>query len=72
MRGALEHEHAASGGELATSLLEGPPARAIVAPAAAARDADEIIVGSRGFGRIRGVLVSVSHGASTKPISWCR
>lgn len=48
------------GVELSTSLLEGPPARAIVA-AADARDADEIVVGSRGFGRLRGVLGSVSH-----------
>ena len=46
--------------ELATSLLEGPPARAIIA-AADARDADEIVIGSRGFGRLRGVLGSVSH-----------
>jgi len=48
------------GRELVTSLLEGPPARAIVA-AADARDADEIVIGSRGFGRVRGVLGSVSH-----------
>jgi nucleotide-binding universal stress UspA family protein len=46
--------------ELTTSLLEGPPARAIIA-AADARDADEIVVGSRGFGPVRGVLGSVSH-----------
>lgn len=46
--------------EIETSLLEGPPARSIVA-AADARDADEIVVGSRGFGPIRGVLGSVSH-----------
>jgi nucleotide-binding universal stress UspA family protein len=46
--------------ELETSLLEGPPARAIVA-AADARDADEIVIGSRGFGPVRGVLGSVSH-----------
>ena len=46
--------------ELETSLLEGPPARAIVA-AADARDADEIVVGSRGFGPVRGALGSVSH-----------
>jgi nucleotide-binding universal stress UspA family protein len=46
--------------ELTTSLLEGPPARAIVA-AADARDADEIVIGSRGFGAVRGVLGSVSH-----------
>jgi len=56
---ALEEE-ADLGVELSTSLLEGPPARAIVA-AADARDADEIVVGSRGFGRLRGVLGSVSH-----------
>jgi nucleotide-binding universal stress UspA family protein len=48
------------GVELGTTLVEGPPARAIVA-AADARDADEIVVGSRGFGRVRGVLGSVSH-----------
>jgi nucleotide-binding universal stress UspA family protein len=48
------------GVELTTSLLEGPPARAIVA-AADARDADEIVVGSRGFGAVRGLLGSVSH-----------
>ncbi len=48
------------GVELTTTLLEGPAARAIVA-AADARDADEIVIGSRGFGAIRGVLGSVSH-----------
>ena len=46
--------------KLETTLLEGPPARAIVA-AADAREADEIVVGSRGFGPMRGVLGSVSH-----------
>lgn len=56
---SLDEEHA-GGFELDTSLLEGPPARAIVA-AADARDADEIVVGSRGFGPVRGVLGSVSH-----------
>lgn len=48
------------GADVATSLLEGPPARAIVA-AADARDAHEIVIGSRGFGRLRGMLGSVSH-----------
>jgi nucleotide-binding universal stress UspA family protein len=48
------------GAEVTTSLLEGPPARAIIA-AADARDADEIVIGSRGFGPVRGVLGSVSH-----------
>ena len=47
-------------GQVETSLVEGPPARAIVA-AADARDADEIVIGSRGFGPVRGVLGSVSH-----------
>lgn len=57
--GALE-EQGDLGADLTTALLEGPPARAIVA-AADARDADEIVVGSRGFGAIRGMLGSVSH-----------
>jgi nucleotide-binding universal stress UspA family protein len=43
-----------------TVQVEGPPARAIVA-AATERDADEIVIGSRGFGRLRGALGSVSH-----------
>ena len=58
------------GVDLTTSLLEGPPARAIVA-AADARDADEIIIGSRGFGAVRGVLGSVSHAVlheSDRPV----
>jgi nucleotide-binding universal stress UspA family protein len=56
---SLEADHELDA-ELETSLIEGPPARAIVA-AADARDADEIVVGSRGFGPLRGVLGSVSH-----------
>jgi nucleotide-binding universal stress UspA family protein len=48
------------GARVETSLLEGPPARAIAA-AADARDADEIVIGSRGFGAARGALGSVSH-----------
>lgn len=48
------------GVQLTTTLLEGPAARAIVS-AADARDADEIVIGSRGFGAIRGLLGSVSH-----------
>jgi nucleotide-binding universal stress UspA family protein len=42
------------------SVLEGPPAEVLVR-AAAVRDADEIVVGSRGLGRIRGALGSVSQ-----------
>jgi nucleotide-binding universal stress UspA family protein len=56
---ALEDEWAAET-QLETSLLEGPAARAVLS-AAEAREADEIVVGSRGFGPIRGALGSVSH-----------
>lgn len=55
---------------LETSLLEGAPARAIVA-AAEARDADEIAIGTRGFGPVRGALGSVSHAVlheATRPV----
>jgi nucleotide-binding universal stress UspA family protein len=41
-------------------LVDGSPAEALV-NVAEARDADEIAVGSRGFGRVRGALGSVSH-----------
>jgi nucleotide-binding universal stress UspA family protein len=41
-------------------LLEGNPAEAIVR-VADARGADEIVIGSRGLGRVRAVLGSVSH-----------
>lgn len=43
-----------------TELLEEPPDEALVA-VADARDADEIVVGSRGMGRLRSALGSVSH-----------
>ena len=42
------------------SVLEGRPAEVLIR-AAAVRDADEIVVGSRGLGRIRGALGSVSQ-----------
>jgi nucleotide-binding universal stress UspA family protein len=48
------------GPDVEFDLLEGPPAEA-VARAAVVRDADEIIVGSRGLGRFRGAFGSVSH-----------
>lgn len=48
------------GVELDTDLAEGPPAQAL-ARASAARDAREIVVGSRGLGRFRAALGSVSH-----------
>lgn len=41
-------------------LIGGPPAEAI-ASVARARDADEIVVGARGLGRLRALLGSVSH-----------
>jgi nucleotide-binding universal stress UspA family protein len=41
-------------------LLEGPPAR-VLSRVAAVREADEIVVGSRGLGRLRGALGSVSQ-----------
>ena len=43
-----------------TELIGDAPARAI-ADVAAAREADEIIVGTRGFGRARALLGSVAH-----------
>lgn len=43
-----------------TELLTGTPADAIMR-VARAREADEIAVGSRGFGRARALLGSVSH-----------
>jgi len=41
-------------------LMGGHPAEAI-AEVAKTRDADEIVIGSRGFGRLRAALGSVSH-----------
>jgi nucleotide-binding universal stress UspA family protein len=43
-----------------SELLGGPPAEAII-NVAAARDADEIVIGSRGLSRVRSALGSVSH-----------
>jgi nucleotide-binding universal stress UspA family protein len=43
-----------------TELIGDHPANAI-ANVAATRDADEIIIGTRGFGRVRGALGSVAH-----------
>lgn len=60
--GRIEQE---SGADLAGVMWESEvigdaPARAI-AGVAAAREADEIIVGTRGFGRARALLGSVAH-----------
>ena len=46
--------------EYETELLGGPPAQAI-ADVARARDADEIVVGAHGHGRVRALLGGVSH-----------
>ncbi len=46
--------------EYETELIGGPAAQAI-ADVARARDADEIVVGARGLGRVRALLGSVSH-----------
>jgi nucleotide-binding universal stress UspA family protein len=46
--------------EYETELIGGPPAQAI-ADVARVRDADEIVVGARGLGRVRALLGSVSH-----------
>lgn len=48
------------GVDLDTDLAEGPPAQAL-ARASAARNAHAIVVGSRGLGRFRAALGSVSH-----------
>lgn len=48
------------GVDVHTELLEGPAADAI-ANVATTREADAIFVGSRGHGRVRAVLGSVSH-----------
>lgn len=58
----IEHESGAdlAGVEWETELIGGAPAPAI-ARVAAARGADEIIVGTRGFGRARALFGSVAH-----------
>ena len=56
--------------EFETELLETPAVDAMLA-VADARDADLIVVGSRGLGRIRATLGSVSHDLlhrSTRPV----
>jgi nucleotide-binding universal stress UspA family protein len=58
----IEHESGADlqGVAYETEVIGDSPARAI-AGVARAREADEIIVGSRGFGRARALLGSVAH-----------
>ena len=49
-----------AGANIEHELMEGPPARSL-AELAESRDAEEIVVGSRGFGPFRATLGSVSH-----------
>jgi nucleotide-binding universal stress UspA family protein len=54
-----------------SELIAGPAATAII-DVASARDADEIVVGTRGVGRVRGLLGSVAHAvihAATCPVT---
>jgi nucleotide-binding universal stress UspA family protein len=62
LMGRLEDECGADlqGVDWEAEVIGDPPARAI-AHVAATRDADEIIVGTRGFGRARALLGSVAH-----------
>ncbi len=53
-------DHALAGPQYHTELIGGPPAEAI-ADVARARNADQIVVGARGLGRVRALLGSVSH-----------
>jgi nucleotide-binding universal stress UspA family protein len=48
------------GADVATELMQGSPSEAIV-KVAQTRDADEIVVGSRGLGKVRAALGSVSQ-----------
>ncbi|MEA2483279.1 MAG: hypothetical protein QOC55_1226 [Thermoleophilaceae bacterium] len=48
------------GGDVVTELMQGSPSEAIVA-VAQTRHADEIVVGSRGLGKVRAALGSVSQ-----------
>lgn len=59
-RELLEGLEREGSGDLEVDLLQGPPAEAL-ARAADARDAAEIVIGSRGLGRFRGAVGSVSH-----------
>jgi nucleotide-binding universal stress UspA family protein len=52
--------HSPEGATLEKELLSGPAPR-LLANVASARDASEIIVGTRGYGRVRALLGSVAH-----------
>jgi nucleotide-binding universal stress UspA family protein len=57
---ALEDDPLLAGVDAETELIPGAPAR-VLATVAETRGADEIIVGTRGFGRLRAALGSVAH-----------
>ncbi len=56
---SLDSGGESSGVEFETDLVGGAPAETIAA-VASARDADEIVIGARGLGRVRTLLGSVS------------
>lgn len=56
----LEAGNALLDSDFELELVAGSPAQALV-EVAENRDADEIVIGSRGFGRVRATLGSVSH-----------
>jgi nucleotide-binding universal stress UspA family protein len=60
MEAAVEAHPGLKGVAWERELIGGPPARAI-ADVADVRHADEIILGTRGFGRVRALLGSVAH-----------
>ena len=60
MESALELHPGLKGVTWERELIGGPPARAI-ADVAEVRRADEIVLGTRGFGRMRALLGSVAH-----------
>jgi nucleotide-binding universal stress UspA family protein len=67
-RDVLERLAARADGDHAErALVEGPPAQALVR-VAQENQADEIVVGSRGFGAVRALLGSTSHALCMEPI----
>ena len=60
MEGAVQAHPGLKGITWERELIGGPAARAI-ADVAEVRNADEIILGTRGFGRMRALLGSVAH-----------
>jgi nucleotide-binding universal stress UspA family protein len=57
---AAELEPGLAGVDYETELIAGRPAD-VIAVVAETRAADEIIIGTRGFGPVRGLLGSVAH-----------